>query len=76
MLYSRCRQVKRDAYLMGGIALVFLLYSLGEFLVLGRLNDWNFGPLMSAMLLLACASNLLRLKNELDQMGRKWTWKL
>lgn len=76
MLSSRCRQVKRDAYLMGGIALVFLLYSLGEFLVLGHLNDWNFGPLMGAMLLMACASNLLRLKNELDQMGRKWTWKL
>lgn len=75
-IQTRSRQVKRDAYAMIGLGVAFLLYTLIEYLVLGRVSDWNILYIMAVIFLMAAAMNLVRLRNELIQLGRSWTWKL
>lgn len=75
-LQTRSRQVKRDAYAMIGLGVAFLLYTLIEYLVLGRVSDWNILYIMAIIFLMAAAMNLVRLRNELMQLGHKFTWKL
>lgn len=76
MVSTRSRQVKREAYIMGAAAMAMLLYSLGEFIVLGHLNEWNFCPMIAALLIIACGMNLAKLRNEVIGLGYSWSWKL
>lgn len=75
-IQTRTRQVKKEAYTLIGIAAVLLLYTLVEYMVLGRLSDWNFFHIFAIIMLMAGAMNLAKLRNELMQLGRKFTWKL
>ena len=75
-LESQSRGVKKEAYLMGGIGIIMVLISLVDYLIDGKIADMNFCPLMSVIFLAAGGMNLVRLRNELMQMGRKFTWKL
>ena len=75
-LNAQSRTVKKEAYLMVGIGLVMVGISLVDYLMDFKIADMNFCPLMSVIFMTAGAVNLVKLKNELDQLGRKFTWKL
>lgn len=75
-LNTQCASVKKEAYLMGGIGLVMVIISLVDYLMDFQLAEMNFCPLMSVIFLSAAGLNLVKLRNELMQLGRKFTWKL
>lgn len=72
----RSRQVKKEAYTMAVVGIAILLYCLVEYFVQGQLSEWNFFPMIAAIMLIAAAMNLVRLRNELMAMGQPFTWKL
>ena len=75
-LDAQCRSVKKEAYSMGAVGLVMMAITLVDYLMDFQIEDMNFCPLMSAIFLAAGGMNLVRLRNELMQLGRKFTWKL
>ena len=75
-LETQSRVVKKEAYSMAAVGIVMVLISLVDYLMDFKLEDWNFCPLMSVIFLAAGAMNLVRLRNELMQLGKPWSWKL
>lgn len=75
-LQQQIRNIKKQAYALfvaGGIAAVICLI---QFLLQGTLGEWPILPIMGVFFLAAGAMNMVRLRNELEAMGRPFSWKL
>ena len=73
-IQARIRQVKKEAYLTAGAGVVLLLIVLAQFLITGTLGEWNVIPMMGILCFAAAAMNMVRLRNELQAMGRPFSW--
>ena len=61
-------------YFLAGIA--FVVYYLITWAVTGDPGEWPIAPIFGFFAIASAASTMIRLKNELDAMGRKLDWKL
>lgn len=75
-LQAQIRQVKKQAYAMCGLGVLFLLWCAIQFAVWGTLGEWPIAPVFSVFCFAAAAMNLIQLKNELNAMGRPFSIKL
>lgn len=75
-LQAQIKKVKTEAYLSIGAGMILLLICLGQFLVLGTLGEWNVIPMMATLCFAAAILNMHRLKQELQAMGRPFSWKM
>ncbi len=74
-LVQQIHNLKKEAYMYAGIGLIFTLVTLVVQLTVG-LGEWSMLPIIGIMCFTAAGLQLVRLKNELEAMGRKFSWKL
>lgn len=75
-LQEQIKAVKKQALYMCVGGVFFLIVILIQLLVKGNLGEWPITPVFSIFCFTAAAMQMVRLKNELEAMGRKFTWKL
>lgn len=65
---------KKESYMIGGVGVAMLIYFLIDVIIAGGVKDWPIAPVLGIFCLSAAAYNMVRLRNELDAMGRKLDW--
>lgn len=65
---------KKESYIIGGLGVAMLLYFLIDTLISGGVQEWPIAPVLGIFCLSAAAYTLIRVRNELDAMGRKFDW--
>jgi hypothetical protein len=75
-LQARIRSVKKESYFYAALGVVFLIWALLQRLITGHFDEVFMVPVMGIFCFTCCGMQLVRLKNELNAMGRKFTWKL
>ena len=75
-LQAQIRKVKTEAYVSLGFGALLILVTIGQFLIFKTLGDWPLAPMIACLCFAAAGMNLIRLKQELEAMGRTFTWKL
>lgn len=75
-LQKQIKQVKKQALYMCGGGVLLLIVTLIMYLIEGTLGEWPMLPIMAIFCFTAAVLNMVRLKNELEAMGRQFTWKL
>lgn len=75
-LQARIRSVKKEAYGYAVIGLVFFIAALIQKIVTGHFDDVFMVPMMGIFCFTCCGLQLVRLKNELEAMGRPFSLKL
>lgn len=75
-LQAKILKYKKESYLCAICGLIMLIGYLIWFLVTGDPGEWPIAPIMGTFFIACGAMTMVRLKNELDAMGRKLDWKL
>lgn len=75
-LQAQIRMVKKRALAMCGLGVVFIIWCVVQYLIEGTLGEWPMAPVLAIFCFTAAAMNMVQLKNELEAMGRTFTWKL
>ncbi len=75
-LQEKTRQLKKEAYGYAIIGLIFFAIALGQKIITGRFDDVFMVPMMGIFCFTCCGMQMVRLKNELEAMGRKFSLKL
>lgn len=65
---------KKESYLIAGVGVAILVYYLVDVLITGSFGEWPIAPVLGIFCLGAAAFTLVRVRNELDAMGRKFDW--
>ena len=69
-------KVKKEAYMICGAGVFFLICYILQIAFSGSLGEWPIAPILGIFCLATGAMNMIRLKNELEAMGRPFSWKL
>ncbi|MBR2047342.1 MAG: hypothetical protein IJ960_01960 [Oscillospiraceae bacterium] len=75
-LQAQIRKVKREAYGSWTTGGIFVLMCVVQLIVQGTLGEWPIFPTLAVLCVVAGFMNMIRLKNELEQLGRPFSWKL
>jgi hypothetical protein len=75
-LQQKIRMVKKEAYGYACIGVLFFLIALGQKLITGHFDEVFMIPIMGIFCFTCCGLQLVRLRNELLDLGRTFTWKL
>lgn len=75
-MQDRIRQVKREAYGYTIIGLIFFAIALGQKLITGKFDDVFMFPMLGIFSFACFGMQMVRLKNEMEALGRKFSWKL
>lgn len=75
-LQSRIRSVKKEAYFYAALGVCFIIWALLQKLITGEFDDVFMVPMMGIFCFTCCGMQLVRLKNELEALGRKFSWKI
>ncbi len=75
-LQARIRQLKKEAYGYAVIGLIFFAIALAQKLITGHFDEVFMIPMMGVFGFTCMGMQMVRLKNELEAMGRKFSWKL
>ena len=54
----------------------FFIWALLQKIITGQFDEVFMVPMMGIFCFTCCGMQLVRLKNELEAMGRKFTWKI
>lgn len=75
-LQERVKILKKEAYGYALIGILFFIIMLIERIITGSFGEWPIWPILGITCFSGCALQLVRLKNELEAMGRTFSWKL
>lgn len=75
-LQAKIRSYKRESFLYSMLGVLMLIGYLIYVLVTGTTGEWPFAPILGIFCIVSGASTMIRLKNELEAMGRKFDWKI
>ena len=75
-IQARVLKYKKESYLIGTAGICFFIYFFIEMFVLKIASDFPISPIMGIFCLSSAAYTMIRVRNELDAMGRKFDWKL
>lgn len=75
-LQAQIRKVKKECYWMFGGGVICLIWTLVQYLLEGTLGEMPLPPMMAVVFFSAGAMNLVRLRNELLELGRPFSIKL
>ena len=75
-LQEKIRIVKKEAYGYGVMGVLFFLCMLAQKLITGSLGEFPMWPILGIFAISAGALQMVRLKNEVEAMGRTFSWKL
>lgn len=75
-LQAKIKSLKKQSYGMFALGLGFFVFMAGRYLIAGTLGDWAAEPMLGSFCFACGVLQLFRLKQELDAMGRPFSWKL
>ena len=75
-LQANIRKYKKESYGYAALGVVMLVGYLIASLIRGHGGEWPFAPVMGIFCISSGAMTMVRLKNELDAIGRKLDWVL
>lgn len=75
-LQARIRSVKRESYFYAALGIVFILWAAIQRIITGHFDDVFMIPMMGIFCFTCFGLQMVRLKNELEAMGRKFSWKV
>ena len=75
-LQDKIKGIKRESYGYAAIGVVVAIICVIQYLIEGTLGEWPILPIMSLFCFVCCGMQLVRLRNELIDMGRQFTWKI
>lgn len=75
-LQQKVKNLKKEAYGYAAVGGASALACVIQFLIEGTLGEWPILPVMSIFFFSGYGMQMVRLKNELEAMGRKFSWKL
>ena len=75
-LQSHICSVKKESYFYAALGVVLFIWTLLQKLITGHFDEVFMVPLMGIFCFTCCGMQLVRLKNELEALGRKFTWKI
>jgi len=75
-LQAKIRSVKKESYFYAALGVVLFIWAILQKLITGHFDEVFMIPLMGIFCFTCCGLQLVRLKNELQAMGRKFTWKI
>ncbi len=74
-LQANIRKYKKESYIYAFAGAIMLVGYLIVALVTGDWGEWPIAPIMGIFCISSGALTMVRLKNELDAIGRKLDWK-
>ena len=75
-LQHQIHKVKKEAYVAWACGIVFVLWCVIQYVIEGTLGEWPVAPVFAVFCIFTGFLNMTRLKNELTEMGRPFSWKL
>ena len=75
-LQEKVRRLKKEAYVYAGIGLIFLIMTVVELMMGKKYESISIWPILSIFFISGGALQMVRLKNELEAMGRTFSLKL
>lgn len=75
-LQEKIRQLKKEAYGYAIIGVVFLAIALAQKIITGKFDDVFMFPMLGIFCFTCMGMQMIRLKNELEALGRPFSWKL
>ena len=75
-LQAKIRSVKKESYFYAALGVVFFIWAMLQKIITGEFDDVFMVPMMGIFCFTCCGLQLVRLKNEVNAMGRKFSWKL
>ena len=75
-LQAKIRQLKREAYGYIIIGLIFFGISLGQLILTGHVDEMFMMPTLGIFCFACFGMQMIRLKNELSDLGRPFSWML
>lgn len=75
-LQHQIKKVKKEAYVSWACGIVFVIWCVVQFALTGSLGEWPVAPVFAGFCILTGFMNMIRLKNEMEAMGRPFSWKL
>ena len=75
-LQDKIRQLKREAYCYILVGLLFFGIALAQLIFTGAVDEMFMMPMLGIFCFACFGMQMIRLKNELESIGRKFSWKL
>ena len=75
-LQANIRKYKKESFICAAGGVVLLLGYVIVSLIRGHWGEWPIAPVMGIFFISCGAMTMVRLRNELDAMGRKFDWKI
>ena len=75
-LQAKIRKYKKESYVYAFVGLIMIVGYIIVSLVRGHWGEWPIAPIMGIFCISSGAMTMVRLRNELDAIGRKLDWKL
>jgi hypothetical protein len=75
-LQAKIRSLKKESYFYGLMGLGFFIWAIIEKIITDHSDDSFMIPIIGIFCLGCMGMQMVRLKNELEAMGRKFSWKL
>ena len=75
-IQAKILKYKKESYVAAFAGLVLVVGYIIVSLIRGDWGEWPISPIMGIFFISCGAMTMVRLKNELDAMGRKLDWKL
>ncbi len=75
-IQHQIKKVKKEAYVAWACGIVFVLWCVVQYAIQGTLGEWPVAPIFAVFCIFTGFLNMIRLKNELEAMGRPFSWKL
>lgn len=75
-LQEKVKLLKKEAYGYAAMGVIFFIIMIVERMITGSFGDVPIWPIMGITCFAGFGMQMVRLKNELEAMGRKFSWKL
>lgn len=75
-LQQKVRLLKKEAYIYAGVGLLFFIITFVEFFTTGSFGEWGIWPIMGVFFTAGAGLQMVRLRGELEAMGRTFSWRL
>lgn len=75
-IWEKVRMYKKQSYILVGVGLLMLVLTFVQYLVEGSIGEWPMMPVMGCFLIACAAMTLVRVKGELEAMGKTFSLKM
>lgn len=75
-IQEKVKMYKKQSYTLAVVGLVCLLLTLVQFIVTGNIGEWPMMPIMGIFMIACGAVTMVRIRGEMEAMGKTFSWKM